>query len=55
MSGLDQVGSGWVEHTLHELLNHLLNYSDEAKGILDDLRNACNPKPRAVQIENLVY
>lgn len=36
------VGSGRVEHTLHELLNHLLDYSDEAKSVLDELRNACN-------------
>lgn len=37
---------GRVEHTLHELLNHLLDYSDESKSILDDLRNACNLKSR---------
>ena len=24
--------------------NHLLEYSDEAKSILDDLKNTCNPK-----------
>jgi hypothetical protein len=46
---------GRVEHTLHELLNHLLEYSDEARSVLDDLRNACNPKNRSLQIENLVY
>ncbi len=49
------VGSGRVEHTLHELLNHLLNYTDEAKSILDELRNACNPKGTVVQVANLVY
>ncbi len=34
--------TGRVEHTLHELLNHLLEYSEEAKSMLDDLRKACS-------------
>lgn len=46
---------GRVEHTLHELLNYLLKYSDEAKSVLNELRSACNPKTKRVQIENLVY
>ncbi len=50
-----QVESGRVEHTLHELLNHLLDYSDEAKSLLNDLRKACNPENRTVHVKNLVY
>lgn len=49
------VGSGRVEHTLHELLIHLLEYSEEAKSILNDLRNACNKKYRIKIVENLVF
>jgi len=47
--------SGRVEHTLLELLNHLLKYSEEAKSVLVDLRKACNPKGRIVEVKNLVY
>lgn len=40
----DNFVRGRVEHTLHELLNHLLEHSDEAKSILDDFRKTCSPK-----------
>ena len=35
------MGSGRVEHTLHELLNKLLEEYDFAVQVLGELRNAC--------------
>ena len=40
-----------VEHTIHELLNHLLNYSDEAKSMLDDLRDTCTPNSNVPNLD----
>lgn len=48
-------GSGRVEHTLHELLNSLLEDYSQAVGIVDELRSACSTKAKAVLVENLVY
>lgn len=49
------VRSSRVEHALHELLNSLLEDYSQAAGVLDELRNACNPKSRIAQVKNLVY
>jgi len=47
--------SGRVEHTLHELLNSLLEDYFQAVGVLNELRNTCNTKASARLVENLVY
>lgn len=50
---MSDVKHGRAEHTLHELLNNLLEYPEEYKSILDDLRNACEPISRTVQVVDL--
>jgi hypothetical protein len=40
-----------VEHTIHELLNHLLDYSDEAKSMLDDLRDTYTPNSNVPNLD----
>lgn len=42
---------GRGEHTLHELLNHLLECSEEAKETLTDLRKACSLNNRNVNLD----
>ncbi len=44
-----------VEHNLHELLNSLLKDYAQSVSILEELRNACNPKAREIHKEKLVY
>ena len=46
---------GRVEHTLNELLKYLFEDYSNTVGVLEELRNACNTKPKAKLVEKLVY
>lgn len=47
---LTKISTGRVEHTLHELLNHLLESPDDATSMLDDLRKACTAKVSGIKL-----